>query len=454
VIARVPRPKGDPLVDTVWAVYAPVYERLWFIRMQSSLLLGQTVQLHAFLVDTSEAMLPIPDTLRARMVWRSNRPDVVRVDERGHVTAVSRGNAVVEASIPSLGVRDTTLVGVTVAADLPYAEWLRPGSGPSDGQLSDVLTSPDGQTLYVYYQRYRTGEIKAFTSDGTELWSRATGRLAVPLRAVGRDGTLYYEERGLHAVRRDGSERWTAPCTGAVALGNEGAVYCADSAAVYAISSEGTVLWRRERPGVHLLAATSRDRIYAAGNGGTVTALSRDGTVLWQRPMQNDGVTALAVDSEGALYLSFWSWKTEALAPDGTVRWQLPGVRGELAIGPDRTLILAREFGVVTAVRLPDGTERWSIRDFTIGRGAPYVGSSGRLYVATDCWVHTLDARTGEVLGRTSEGHCQGYLRHGLVAGRLYLGAAYWQLLTPGEGPGSEWSQPAGNASRSWRVDP
>lgn len=449
VIATVPRAEGAALVDSTWAVWAPVFERLWITTMQYNLLMGQTSQVRAVLIDTSEAMHPIPDSLSGRVVWSSDRPEVARVDAQGRVTAVAPGNAILTMTIPPLGFRDTTLVGVARVADIPFASWRDPWMcAGSNCQMA----SPDGETLFIHSQGYRDGSIGAFSADGQLLWTRPADRNPT-LRAVGRDGTLYYERSGLHAVRRDGADRWTAPCTGAVALGSDDTVYCADSSAIYAVSPAGTVLWRRERQGVVRLAVTEQGRIYSVEyvyrRGSMLAGLARDGTVLWERD-PGDGPMSLAVDAEGTLYLSYFGYRTEAVAPDGTVRWVIPGVRGELAIGPDRTLIMAREYGLVTAFRQSDGRERWSTRDFTIDHGAPYVSSSGRLYVATGCFVHTLDARTGAVLGRTSEGRCTGYLPYLFVPGRLYLGGSYYRLPA-GEGPGSEWAQPGGDAGRSWR---
>ena len=447
VIATLPRAQGAALADTAWAVWAPVYERLWLVTGQHSLLVGQALTLAPVLIDSADAMLPLPDTVRARTQWRSSRPDVVRVDDRGRLTALARGNAVIEATIPSLGFRDTTLVGVTAAAELPTAAW-----APSVGSL-DLLASPDGKAFYAQGRAPRNNTVQGYSASGALLWERST-QASRPLRSVARDGTLYYETNGLHAVRPDGTERWTAPCTGPVALGGDDTVYCADTASVRALSPDGVERWRVAVRDVERLVVAGRDRVYAIDRvfpgGTTVTALSPAGTVLWRRPTRQDFLISVAADADGALYLSYAGWRTEAIAPDGTVRWELSGVRGDLAIGHDRTLVVAREYGLVTAVRLADGATRWSTRDFTIGRGLPYVASSGRLYLTNACWVHTLDGRTGEVIGRTTEKLCGSDAL--LLPGRLYLGNQYHQLPSPDERPGSEWSQFGADASRSWRA--
>lgn len=450
VIATVPRAQGAPLADTAWAVWAPIYERLWLVTGQHSLVVGQARQLAPVLIDTAEAMLPLPDTIRARTTWRSSRPEVASVDERGRVTAIGRGNAVIEATIASLGFRDTTLVGVTAPAELAVTTW-----APSVGDR-DMLASPDGRTFYAQARAFRGSTVQALSAAGAVLWERPT-QATSPLRSVARDGTLYYETNGLHAVRPDGTELWTAPCTGAVALGGDDTVYCADTASVRALSPAGVERWRVARPNVERLVVAGRDRVYAIDRvfpgGTTVTALSPAGAVLWRRPTRPDYLLSVAADADGALYLSYGGWWTEAIAPDGTVRWELPGVRGELAVGPDRTLILSREYGLVTAVRLADGATRWSTRDFTVGRGTPYVTSAGRVYLPNDCWVHTLDGRTGEVFGRTTEQICgSDILRHLLLPGRLYIGSRYHALPSADERPGSEWSQFGADASRSWRA--
>ena len=450
VIATVPRVQGAALVDTAWAVWSPIYERLWLVTGRHSLVVGQARQLAPVLIDTADAMLPLPDSIRARATWRSSRPEVASVDERGRVTALGRGNAVIEATIPSLGFRDTTLVGVTAPAELAVTTW-----APAVGDR-DMLASPDGRTFYAQARAFRGSTVQALSAAGALLWERPT-QASSPLRSVARDGTLYYQGVGLHAVRPDGTELWTAPCSGPVALGADDTVYCADTGSVRAISPAGVERWRVARPNVERLVVAGRDRVYALDRvfpgGTTVTAFSPSGTVLWRRPTRQDYLLSVAADADGALYVSYGGWWTEAIAPDGTVRWELPGVRGELAVGPDRTLIVSREYGLVTAVRLADGATRWSTRDFTVGHGTPYVTGSGRLYLASDCWVHTLDGRTGEVFGRTTEQICgSDILRHLLLPGRLYIGNRYYELPSADDRPGSEWSQFGADASRSWRA--
>jgi outer membrane protein assembly factor BamB len=151
--------------------------------------------------------------------------------------------------------------------------------------------------------------------------------------AVGADGTIYFGtmEATLVALGCDGEQKWTwkYPCEvpdacpqafeGAVALGNDGAIYVADDIVVpnyaFALGPEGDQLWTWETMMVYgsMDASPAVDQdgtIWVAGHGvsgyvgplGQVTALDMTGKPLAGFPLPTGAIVASPVLYGGILY--------------------------------------------------------------------------------------------------------------------------------------------------------
>ena len=450
IIATLTRAGAEPLVDTIQVVVRPVLVGLVIGGSSGSLLEGEETALSVSSRDVTGNVRALPDSLRARVVWRSLAPAVATVDDGGRVRGLAQGSAPIEASLASLGLRDSVTVAVARRYDLVSADVY--ATGRINPGLMSFATTPDGSTLFTIENGLRNDQtLAALTPAGAVRWQRRIGSSSRQL-AVGRDGSAYFLDGSLlRGYGRDGGELYPAglPCE-SYAMDAAATIYCVRVDSLVAYSPAGSVLWSRSAPGARDVVVGGRDAVYAHGRG--VTAFSRAGTPLWTYDTGGAHVFVGAVDAEGALYFNTPdNWLT-ALAPDGRLRWRVPDVRGAMVIAPGGTLLIA-EGGrrMLSALRTADGVGRWRVFNDAMGNGGvPHLADDGRVYVASVCEVHVWDLATGAVLGRTAARVCVNSGGTAFVSRRLYLSDFYGiKSLEIPAAPGSEWSQPFGNAGKT-----
>lgn len=459
VIATVMRANGAPLVDTVHAVVTPVVAAIVLERRYESLLIGEEAALRVQGRDSAGTLRDLPDSLRTRVTWRSQSPQVATVDATSRLRGIAQGATVVEVSLPSLGLRDTVTFAVSRRYDLPNAHVF---SATITGfGMEEFAMNPDGSALYIIESGARARRtLSALAPDGTLRWQYPLGPVARQL-SVGGDGTVYFQDGSLlRAYGREGQELYPAglPCGASApnyAVDSGGVVYCARPDSLVAYARDGAVLWSQAVIGAQAVVVGGQDRVYAYGRG--ITAFTRAGTKRWERDAGGALLTVGAVDAEGALYFTRLDGSLGAVGPDGQLRWQVPDVRGTLAIAPGGTLIIAESGGrrMVSALRTADGVGRWRVfNEAMLSGGRPHVGDDDRLYVASACDVHVFDVRSGDVLGRTAGRLCSG-TGTSFIVGRLFLADnRNIEVLTLPTRPGSEWSQLWGNAGHTRGPEP
>jgi hypothetical protein len=446
VIATVERAGAAPLVDTLHVVVARVLTRLTLERFHEGLVVEQEAAAGLDGRDSANTPRALPDSLRAQVRWTSSSPSVATVDASGRVRAVGQGTAVLQAELPSLGLRDTMTVAVLRPYPLPN-EQVHARTSPGPGNPAFVA-APDGSTLYVIETSPRaTLTLVAVSPDGAVRWRRIIGSNVRSLSS-GRDGAVYFPDGSLlRGYSRDGQELFPAglPCGSGFALDADGGIYCARSDSVVAYTAAGAPRWARPGAGAQAVVL-GPGRVYGFGRG--ITALTHAGEPLWQKDVEG-GVGA--VDAEGALYVSHPDRSLSAVAPDGRTRWQVPDVPGGMAIAPGGTLVVVETGGrrMVSALRTADGVGRWRVfNESMIPGGFPHVGDDGRLYVASNCHVHVFELGSGDILGRTPDRQCA-YAGTSFLPNRLYLADfGTIRVVTLAARPGSEWSQIGGNAGR------
>ena len=247
----------------------------------------------------------------------------------------------------------------------------------SEGDTSDAETGESADTGGVHAVDLQTGEPR---------WS-----VAVPgperLVDVGADTAYVWftedsadQSRGVSAVAvADGSERWHTPTDrpwGPTTLAGDTLVVGSDDAA----DGGGRVLG---------LDATDGDERW------TFTAAG-DATSAFPRLASDDHVV---VSSEG----SEASQTTMIDAASGDVRWRKDNVDVPYALADGLVFLVSAE-GVVTAVDVADGTERWTFDTapgLDVNSLTPGVRlHDGGLYLVTADAAWALDAATGEVRWR------------------------------------------------------
>jgi hypothetical protein len=437
-------------VDTIQVVVRPILVALVVGGVSGSLLEGEETALAVSSRDVTGNVRALPDSLRAQVVWRSLAPTIATVDADGRVRGIAQGSAPVEASLATLGLRDSVTVAVARRYDLASADVY--ATGRINPGLMWFAATPDGSTLFTIENGIRNDQtLTAITPAGAVRWQRRIGSNSRQLTA-GREGSSYFLDGNLlRGYNRDGHELYPLglPCE-AYAVDASATIYCTRADSLVAYSPAGSVLWSRAAPGAREVVVGGRDAVYAYGRG--LTAFSRDGSPGWAYDVGGAQIFIGAVDAEGAVYFNGQDNSLTALGPDGRLRWKVPDVRGAMAIAPGGTLLIAENGRrMLSALRTADGVGRWRVFNDAMGSGGlPHVADDGRVYVASICEVHVWELATGAVLGRTAARVCVNSGGTAFVSRRLYLSnfGGVNAVEIPAA-PGSEWSQLFGNAGKT-----
>jgi len=160
------------------------------------------------------------------------------------------------------------------------------------------------------------GTLRAVTTEGVPVWKRQLGDVIDATPAW--DGKRLYVQtwgRDVFALSADGAVLWRFATSPSPADDHrQGALLPAGSVVLvpswngnlYALdAASGERRWLYDA-GETLRAAPvlDDDRIYLAGNSGTLTALSLDGTVLWQARLDEALLSTPAVTSDGVVVVS------------------------------------------------------------------------------------------------------------------------------------------------------
>ena len=450
IIATLTRPGAEPLVDTIQIVVRPILVALVVGGTSGSLLEGEETVLAVSSRDVTGNVRALPDSLRARVVWRSLAPTIATVDADGRVRGIAQGSAPVEASLATLGLRDSVTVAVARRYDLASADVY--ATGRINPGLMSFAATPDGSNLFTIENGIRNDQtLAAITPAGVVRWQRRIGSSSRQLTA-GREGSSYFLDGNLlRGYHRDGDELYPLglPCE-AYAVDASATIYCTRADSLVAYSPAGSVLWNRAAPGAREVVVGGRDAVYAYGRG--LTAFSRDGSPRWAYDVGGAQIFVGAVDAEGAVYFNAQDNSLSALGPDGRLRWKVPDVRGAMAIAPGGTLLIAENGRrMLSALRTADGVGRWRVFNDAMGSGGlPHVADDGRVYVAGACEVHVWELASGTVLGRTAARVCPNSGGTAFVPRRLYF-ASFGGIRSVDipAAPGSEWSQLYGNAGKT-----
>lgn len=241
--------------------------------------------------------------------------------------------------------------------------------------------------------------------------------------AIGTDGTIYFgssdavhrELSALHALRRDGTERWRFPVgdwvSAAPAIGVDGTIYFVSwDGYLYAVSPAGVQRWRQfiER-GLYAAPAVGPDgTIYVGAISRGVLAFSPAGTLRWTYPTGTiGGGLSLAADGTiyaGAFDATFYAIRPpDAEHPQPWTKWTFDADRtisSVAAVRADGTIIFGVDRddlgrGGVVALDPDTGQQRWFYLVNESVRASPVIDASGRIYVgAYDRQVHAIQGNS------------------------------------------------------------
>lgn len=286
------------------------------------------------------------------------------------------------------------------------------------GTVGPPTVAPNG-TIYVPVSRSPSGEIHAVNPDGTRRWMYQTPHSARRPLSLGSDGRLYYAGytqtwnggTGTYVINGvwqslddSGNVATTVNIAEGVPYGpvvgiNGDAHLYFNNGELRVYDERGTLKWTYDTgdsgPG-QAPVLDGQQRIYLSDVRGAIYALSSQGQLLWTRPATaGQNRSSVSIGPDGTLYIGAYDSKLYAVNPaDGTTIWEVAtyGTSYTPAVGADGTIYVTNWGGAVSAYA-PTGTLLWRYRTDdqvsappTLDRdGTLYFGSrTGQLYAVVD----------------------------------------------------------------------
>ncbi|HUT10442.1 MAG TPA: PQQ-binding-like beta-propeller repeat protein [Thermoguttaceae bacterium] len=279
---------------------------------------------------------------------------------------------------------------------------------------------PDG-TIVLNTADSSDDQIVALNPDGTFRWRFDESSLG-PWLAADQNDQIYTirhtygmsSSARLRAVNFEGGAVWTTslpgsnPTQNGPAVGRDGNVYAAvDFSALQAISSSGAVDWSYASAGYYDNPAVADDgTIYIGGDG--LKALAPDGRLLWSYPVRteyghNPRYLSPAIGDDGTVFAGQTSTVSNLVALDnatGKAIWTRPDLDGTPAIGPDGTVYVVPESGLLHALDPADGATLWTYltgkTDYYNSEGVT-IDVGGNLYISNDQGLVTALSPEGQL---------------------------------------------------------
>ncbi len=211
-------------------------------------------------------------------------------------------------------------------------------SGATDWIESSPVLSADGEA--VYFGSWDSSVYALRASDGSALWSYATGGLVIASPSLGDGGNLYIGSGDgfFYALSAEGNLLWAYPAEGPIessgAVDSQGRIVFADTEGfVYSLNPDGSLRWRvdlrevvssADEHGVYAaLVLDQEDRIYVASRNHHLTVLDADGALEWSFHAADYLDSAPVITSDGRIYFTGRDEYLYALDANGFLEWDL-----------------------------------------------------------------------------------------------------------------------------------
>ncbi len=129
--------------------------------------------------------------------------------------------------------------------------------------------------------------------------------------AIGLDGTVYFGNKGFHALNPDGSLKWTYVnrCRQASpAIGVDGTIYCGEIGKLTALNRDGSLKWTYINDIWDSSPTIGPDgTIYFGSNDSSLYALNPNGSLRWIFPTQGSIGASPAIGKDGTVYVGNYS---------------------------------------------------------------------------------------------------------------------------------------------------
>lgn len=324
---------------------------------------------------------------------------------------------------------------------------MHPGRSPFQGpQTNHLAWSVDTQTNYggpvigrdgTIYQGTDDGELLAIAPNGMVKWTIPTMRAVGATPAIMPDGRIVFvdEDGTVYAANPDGTISWTY-VTGknlgtSPAITADGSVYLTAGDTVYAFHPDGTLRWTYQlgATAVNAVAVRRDGTVYAVTN--RLYAIDSDGALLWRTGALALG--AVSVGKDGTVYATSGFPVLKAYHPDGTLKWQW-GPGGCCAVGTSSTAALSADGTIYVGMNIndhgtmvalnADGTLKWHA-DYGAYPTAPLIDREGTIYYGGGSSAPNLYAVNPDGTLKWEYDTGDGYLRTPPAIGshhRLYFG--------------------------------
>jgi uncharacterized protein (TIGR03437 family) len=272
------------------------------------------------------------------------------------------------------------------------------GTSPPEGAVG-VSVSLDGK---IYVATHDCPDIPgpiptnlyAVQPNGAPLWSRTQGAMYLP-GAIGTDGTIYQmdELTKLRAYSPDGSLVWSRSlvgfsqgaiaidATGNLYVGTDGGVYGSNS--FWSLTPTGSVRWSVGKGSLGTPVISPAGNIYVTDSNGNLFAYNSDGSQRWS--YSAGGAASLGPLAVGASETVYFQSSTGlfAVTSKGTLKWKYAsgGPSGSPAPVLDSGENVYVAFGDTVASLNSAGVLQWSTPVPAAGRLV--LGAPGTLYVVS-----------------------------------------------------------------------
>jgi outer membrane protein assembly factor BamB len=290
----------------------------------------------------------------------------------------------------------------------PAIRWMYTAGGP----ITTPAIAADG-TLYI---GSNDKKLHAVRPDGTARWTTTFPAAINSVPAIAADGSIYLStadfDGKFYAVRADGTKRWSlrlsrAPVTHPIVAGDgtiitqgPGALAGARLTAIDPLT--GTMIWASYAANGFFAGPAIAPDGTTYVHGPSVSAAAHDGRVKWSVVTTTYPPSSLPiVDLESNVYAG-WENSLFKIAPDGTTRWTYHSTRslgvismqGAPAIGADGSILvpLYNDTAALVALDPMTGTVRWQINQGLHIKNSPIVDAAGWIYyVTTDNKLYGID---------------------------------------------------------------
>ena len=289
-----------------------------------------------------------------------------------------------------VGSMDGSLYAVTAAGTM---KWVQPLGSPIDPSSPAIGT--DG----VVYVASTDSKLHAVGPDGTEQWALATGGPSDESPVIADDGTIFVSTNMIYAVHPDGTVGQMIPLQAGpsfLAIAPDGTLLdAAGDNRLHAVARDGTEKWSFAPKGIIGSAPTidSSGNVILGTTGGAdsnfIESVAADGHVRWAFSLgvgEISSETSVAIGSDGTVLFGASDGHLYSVDENGGQRWVASiamGPSSAPAVASDGTIYVAT-FDHVFRAFAPTGAPLWTV---PLGGGAtssPAIGADGTVYVGCD----------------------------------------------------------------------